>query len=95
MCSTSIRVALLSRQCRDFEVIFYVAPTLISFLFVFIYLFAHGSPISLFSPPPRMKKSEMKTIKGGGGGGEILPVPTFPPILDSPENAVTLSIILN
>lgn len=67
---------------------------LISFLFIFIYLFiSRGSPISLF--PPRMKENEMMTIKEEKESKETEPVPTFPPILESSENSVTLSIILN
>lgn len=45
--------------------------------------------------PPRMKENEMMTIKEEKENKETEPVPTFLPILDSSENSVTLSIILN
>lgn len=57
---------------------------LISFLSpeLFIYLSAHGSPISLFLRPG-MKKSEMTMIKAKAEISRLCQL--FPPVLDSSE----------
>lgn len=70
----------------------YIAPVL-SFFFsphLFIYFFAHGGPISLFSLECKRMNDDDKRRKRKK---EILP--TFPLLLDSSQNSVTLSIILN
>lgn len=63
------------------------------FLSFHIYLFPVAVQYHYF--PPRMKENEMMTIKEEKESKETEPVPTFLPVLDSSENSVTLSIILN